>query len=136
VAVVGRCSWLARYDTVCTIVEVCNGLRRRPGLSGWWWVHVTSRVDCRIRRWLQSSSATSSPYVSSSFASSPLLAPIALSSSIFCVKNMLRSLCRVLSDDWSSARYATRSCVGDAEGRAGSDEEKTSGDEGETVGDV
>jgi len=76
----------------------------------------------------QSSSTTSSPYVSSSFASSA-----ALSSAIFCVRNSLTSFCMVLNDETSSARYATRSAVDGGEDGAESSAVKDHDDE---VGEV
>ena len=76
----------------------------------------------------QSSSTTSSPYVSSSFASSA-----ALSSAIFCVRNSLISFCMFLSDEESSARYATRSAV---DGEKDSAESSAVKDRDDEVGEV
>jgi hypothetical protein len=74
----------------------------------------------------QSSSTTSSPYVSSSLASSA-----ALSSAIFCVRNSLTSFCMSLSDKESADRYATRSDVVGGENKAGSEEVKVCEEVGE-----
>ena len=108
------------------IVGVCGGVWG-GGLERW-----VGGSDCRgvhVRN--QSSSTTSSPYISSSFASVS-----ALSSAIFCVRKALMSPCRVLSDDCRAARYATRSGVDGVGESAGSDEEKTCGEDEGTVGEV
>jgi hypothetical protein len=110
---------------------------RRPGggshiVSCWCSIRYPCMLyECIIELIVQSSSTTSSPYVSSAFAS---LAPAALSSSIFCVRKVLISPWRVLSEDWSAARYATRSCVDGGVESAGSAAVKVWGDV--TLGDV